>query len=94
MKDELRARGTSPDPCHSDLLDQAINDMKTEKFLTEDFIVNLFFGVLFASFESVSDILTLAFKLLAENPSALQELKVDKLLFLSFNLIYKMGRYI
>lgn len=67
MKDELKARLTSLDLCHGDLLDQAINDMKTEKFLTEDFIVNLFFGVLLARFEAVSDILTLAFKLLAEN---------------------------
>ncbi|KAJ6385352.1 hypothetical protein OIU77_028512 [Salix suchowensis] len=42
-----------------DFLDQAIDDMETEKFLTVDSITQLLFGILFANFESMSTILTL-----------------------------------
>lgn len=76
----MKARRTSPELCRGDLLDQAMNGMNTEKYLTEDFIINFFIAVLFASLESISSTLTLAFKLLSENPLVLEELKVYKLL--------------
>lgn len=66
----------SPDERPGDFLDQALNDMASEKFLTEDFIAELSFGILFAAFESVSTTLTLAIKFLAENPLVLEELTV------------------
>jgi cytochrome P450 len=52
--------------------------MDKEKFLTEDFSVLLVFGGLFATFESISAVLTLAFSLLGKHPSVLQELSVRK----------------
>ncbi|KAK9286192.1 hypothetical protein L1049_014576 [Liquidambar formosana] len=75
MKDMVKERRASPaETRHGDLLDQVIDDMKTEKFLDEDFIVKMIFAVLFAAFESTSGVLALAFKLLADHPSVLQEL--------------------
>lgn len=59
-----------------DLLDQALKDLKTEKFLSEDFIVNVMFGILFASSESISAALTLALRFLLDHPAALEELRV------------------
>lgn len=77
IRDMLKHRQNSPRKGHEgDFLDQIISDMDKEEFLTEDFIVQLVFGVLFATFESVSVIVALAFQLLSEHPSALQELTV------------------
>ena len=50
--------------------------MATEKFLGEDFIVQVMFGLLFASFESNSSTLTLALLKLSHHPSALEMLTV------------------
>lgn len=72
----MKERFNSPDKRPGDFLDQAINDMASEKFLTEDFIAELAFGILFAAFESVSTTLTLALKFLSENPHVLEELTV------------------
>jgi len=72
----IKERFNSPDKRPGDFLDQALNDMASEKFLTEDFIAELSFGILFAAFESVSTTLTLAIKFLAENPLVLEELTV------------------
>ena len=68
----------SPKKHFEDLLDQVINDMDKEKFLSEDFIINVVFGLLFASFESISTALSLTLNLLAEHPAVLQELTVCK----------------
>ncbi|KAJ6905385.1 hypothetical protein NC652_023209 [Populus alba x Populus x berolinensis] len=73
----IKERFNSPDKRPGDFLDQAINDMASEKFLTVDFIAELAFGILFAAFESVSTTLTLAIKFLAENPLVLEELTVE-----------------
>ena len=81
-----------PSKRRGDFLDQAIDDMETEKFLTVDFILQLMFGILFASFESMSTTLTLTFKFLSENPRVVEELAVCvhspiiKLSFLSFQI--------
>ncbi|KAK9286743.1 hypothetical protein L1049_015147 [Liquidambar formosana] len=79
MKDMVKERRASPaaETRQGDLLDHVINDMNTEKFLTEDFIVHMMLALLFASFETTSVVLTLAFKLLAEHPSVLQELTAE-----------------
>ncbi|CAK7329099.1 unnamed protein product [Dovyalis caffra] len=56
--------------------DQVIADLNKEdkeKFLSDDFNITVIFGLLFAGFESVSKILTLTLKLLADH-SVLQEL--------------------
>ena len=74
----FKERINSPKRHFEDLLDQAINDMDKEKFLSEDLIINLVFGFLFASFESISAALSLTLNLLAEHPAVLQELTVCK----------------
>ena len=73
----VKEKITSPEKRSENLLDQAIDDMEKEKFLSEDFIVKLLFAILFASFETSVSVL-LALKLLAEHPAALQELTVCK----------------
>ncbi|KAM3743584.1 hypothetical protein ACB098_07G156900 [Castanea mollissima] len=70
----LKDRINSPERHYEDLLDQAINDMDKEKFLSEDLIINVVFAMLFASFESISTALSLALNFVAEHPTVLQEL--------------------
>lgn len=78
MRDILNERLTSPDETNQgDVLDHIIEDRKVENFLTEEFVVQIMFGLLFVSFDSLSATLTLAFKLLAENPMVLEELNAE-----------------
>ncbi|XP_030942775.1 cytochrome P450 87A3-like isoform X1 [Quercus lobata] len=70
----FKERINSPKRHFEDLLDLAINDMDKEKFLSEDLIINVVFGLLFASFDSISSALSLTLNLLAEHPAVLQEL--------------------
>ena len=65
-----------PETYRGDILDHIIKDMETEKFLSEDFVVQLIFGILFAAYESVSTIVALAFKLLSDHPSVMEEMIV------------------
>ncbi|CAK7330763.1 unnamed protein product [Dovyalis caffra] len=51
--------------------------MEAEKFLTVDFIPQLMFGILFASFETMSTTLTLTLKFLSENPQVVEELTAE-----------------
>lgn len=60
-----------------DLLDHIIDDKSTESFVNEDFIVQLMFGLLFVTSDSISTTLALAFKLIAEHPLVLEELTVS-----------------
>ncbi|KAJ6345491.1 hypothetical protein OIU78_008196 [Salix suchowensis] len=77
LKDTLMERLNDPSKRRGDFLDQAIDDMETEKFLTVDSITHLLFGILFASFESISTILTLTFKFLSENTRVVEELAAE-----------------
>ncbi|KNA05393.1 hypothetical protein SOVF_190790 [Spinacia oleracea] len=77
MRKTLKERLASPDTCQGDFLDHALKDLNTDKFLTEDFILQIMFGLLFASSESTSITLTLILKFLSENPHVLEELEVE-----------------
>ncbi|KAI6677501.1 hypothetical protein NL676_038297 [Syzygium grande] len=59
-----------------DSLDQALDSMHNQQFLTEDFIVQMIFAGIFASSESMSSMLAMIFKLMSENLSVLEELRV------------------
>lgn len=59
-----------------DSLDQALDSMHNQQFLTEDFIVQMIFPGIFASSESMSSMLAMIFKLMSENLSVLEELRV------------------
>lgn len=53
--DVLRKRKLSTDETsRDDLLDHLIQDMNREPFLSEDFVVQLMFGLLFIASDSVS----------------------------------------
>ena len=72
----IKERINSPENHHGDFLDQAINHMDTEKYLTKDIIVYSLFGLLYTSFESISSIIALTLKLLEDQPKVLQESQV------------------
>ncbi|CAK9162300.1 unnamed protein product [Ilex paraguariensis] len=74
MKDVVNKRRMSAENRRDDLLDHLMQDMNTETFLTEDFIVQLMFGLLFVTSDSISTTMALAFKLLVEHPSVLEAL--------------------
>ena len=59
------------------ILSQFVKDMKTEKFAQEDVVVKILFSTLFATTETNSSIISLALKLLSENPSAIEQLQVS-----------------
>ena len=88
----MKEKITSPEKRSENLLDQAIDDMEKEKFLSEDFIVKLLFAILFASFETSVSVL-LALKLLAEHPAALQELTVCKCTRIFFVFAHNLMLY-
>ncbi|KAL8150270.1 hypothetical protein V2J09_020078 [Rumex salicifolius] len=73
----LKERLASPESNRDDFLDHAIKDLHTQSFLTEDFITQIMFGLLFASSESTSMSLSLVFKFLAENPQVLDEMMAE-----------------
>ena len=79
-------RKRESETCSGDFLDQVIKDMKTGKFLNEDFVVNLLFGLLFANSDSISSVTTLIFKFLLDHPTALEELRVILPSYLPFFL--------
>jgi cytochrome P450 len=77
VREVLKQRLASPpEKRQGDFLDHVIQDMNSQDFLIEDFVVQLFFGLLYVSFDSISTMTTLTFKLLDENPDVLQELIV------------------
>uniref|UniRef100_A0A7N0UZR1 Cytochrome P450 n=1 Tax=Kalanchoe fedtschenkoi TaxID=63787 RepID=A0A7N0UZR1_KALFE len=75
VKDRLAVPKTQEES--GDFLDSAIKDIGTEKLVTEEFVVYLLFALLVASYDSVSLTLAVAFKLLSEHPSVLEELTAE-----------------
>ncbi|XP_041013131.1 cucurbitadienol 11-hydroxylase-like [Juglans microcarpa x Juglans regia] len=77
LRDIVKERMKSPEKYRGDFLDQITADMNKESFLTQDFIIYLLYGLLFASFESISASLSLTLKLLAEHPAVLLQLTAE-----------------
>ncbi|KAF3974991.1 hypothetical protein CMV_001732 [Castanea mollissima] len=67
-------RKRNPEIRKGDFLDQILADMKTETFFTDNFIIYMMFGLLIASFETISSTLTLAIKLINDHPKVVQAL--------------------
>lgn len=76
IREIVKYRVSSPETTYNDCLSRIMTDMGKEKFLTEDSVVQLLFGLVFVSFDSLSTTLTLALMFLEENPKALQEITV------------------
>ncbi|KAL7184309.1 hypothetical protein ACSBR2_026459 [Camellia fascicularis] len=64
----LKERIACPEEKKGDFLDHAVIDLNTDFFLTENFILSITVGALFATVESISTAMTLSFKLFAEHP--------------------------
>ncbi|XP_047318341.1 cucurbitadienol 11-hydroxylase-like [Impatiens glandulifera] len=77
IREKINEKQKIPNKTDQDLLDQAVREMRTEAFVTEDFVVHFIFGALFASFESISSTITLAFKLLSDHPRVVEELRAE-----------------
>ncbi|XP_069152481.1 beta-amyrin 16-alpha-hydroxylase CYP87D16-like [Solanum lycopersicum] len=79
MRDVLKKRiesSTKKRKGEEDLVDHLLKDMDSQKFLTQDYIVQMMFGLLFVTSDSISTTLALSFKLLVEHPHVLEELIV------------------
>lgn len=75
LKDLLQERRSMPERCQGDFFDFVLLELKKEgTILTEEIALDLMFLLLFASFETTSLALTLAIKLLTDNPHVLKEL--------------------
>ena len=73
----LEERKLNPELRKGDFLDLVVADMKTETFLTDNFVIYMMFGLLLASFETISSTLTLAIKLINDHPKVVQQLTVS-----------------
>ncbi|PHT54393.1 hypothetical protein CQW23_08855 [Capsicum baccatum] len=74
LKKRLDSSTKNRDNREEDLVDHLLRDMDSQKFLTEDYIVQMMFGLLFVTSDSISTTLALSFKLLVEHPDVLEEL--------------------
>lgn len=91
MRDVLKKRlesSTKQREGEEDLVDHLVRDMDSQKFLTENYIVQMMFGLLFVTSDSISTTLALSFKLLAEHPHVLEELLVSNLIIDTYIYLY------
>ncbi|OWM68303.1 hypothetical protein CDL15_Pgr004785 [Punica granatum] len=77
MKDLMDERRAMPEKHRGDFLDQILDGMKTESFMSDDFAVFAMFAILLASFEILSSSLTLALVFLTEQPMVVKELQKE-----------------
>ncbi|KAG8654511.1 hypothetical protein MANES_05G134000v8 [Manihot esculenta] len=78
----LKERRSNPEIHKGDFLDQIVEDMKKDSFWTEEFAIYMMFGLLLASFETISSTLALAIIFLTDNPPVVQKLTVSNAIFL------------
>lgn len=76
IREVLKQRLASPEKRQGDFLDHAIQDMNANDFLTKEFIVQLFFGLMFVTYDAISTMTALTLKLLDDSPDVLEELTV------------------
>ncbi|GFY94506.1 hypothetical protein Acr_09g0009520 [Actinidia rufa] len=86
MRGIVKERLTFPEKYRGDFLDHAIEDMKTKECLTEDFIVQLMLGILFASFEPISAVLAEHEEILQNRENADSPLSWDEYKLMTFTL--------
>ncbi|KAL9358440.1 hypothetical protein Peur_046563 [Populus x canadensis] len=76
IADLLEERRRNPGIRKGDFLDQIVEDMQKENFWTDECAIYMMFGLLLASFETISSILALAIKFLTDHPPVVQKLTV------------------
>ncbi|XP_043717920.1 cytochrome P450 87A3-like [Telopea speciosissima] len=75
LKEMLDERVASPEKKHGDFFDIVIRELKKEgSILNERISLHLLFSLLFASYETTSEVLAFGMKMLQENPHVLEEL--------------------
>ena len=90
---EERRKSHSEGCNKGDFLDQIVEDMGKEAFLTKEFVTIVMFGLLLASVEIVSATITLAIKYLLDNPSAVQQLTVSILIRIIIRFIFTLQNF-
>ena len=71
----INERKPSKKPCH-DFLDFLLEEAKNEDTILNEAIIVDLFVLLFASYETTSEVITLAMKFLSDHPSIVVELMV------------------
>ncbi|CAL5409147.1 unnamed protein product [Camellia sinensis] len=74
---KLKERIARPEEKKGGFLDQAVKDLNTDFFLTENFVVSVIVGALFATVESISTSITLSFKLFEDHPWVVEDLVAE-----------------
>ena len=87
---EERRKSHSEGCNKGDFLDQIVEDMGKEAFLTKEFVTILMFGLFFASVDNISPTTTLAIKYLLDNPLALKQLTVSILIRIIIRFIFTL----
>ncbi|KAJ6938211.1 cytochrome P450 87A3-like [Populus alba x Populus x berolinensis] len=77
ITDLLEERRSNPGIREGDFLDQIVEDMQKKFFWTDEFAIYMMFGLLLASFETISSTLALAIKFLTDHPPVVQKLTVE-----------------
>ncbi|CAL5409148.1 unnamed protein product [Camellia sinensis] len=77
IRAKLKERIACPEEKKGDFLDQAVKDLNTDFFLTENFIVSVIVGALFATVETISTSITLSFKLFEDHPWVVEDLVAE-----------------
>ncbi|KAI8541067.1 hypothetical protein RHMOL_Rhmol08G0034300 [Rhododendron molle] len=76
VNDVIQERRAHPEKRRGDFLDQILDDMKHQTFLTDNSVLFITFGLLLGTVETVSSTITLTIKLLIEHPLVVEELMV------------------
>ncbi|KAF7135453.1 hypothetical protein RHSIM_Rhsim08G0028300 [Rhododendron simsii] len=74
VNDVIQERRAHPEKHRGDFLDQILDDMKHQTFLTDNSVPFITFGLLLGTVETVSSTITLTIKLLIEHPFVVEEL--------------------
>ncbi|KVH95469.1 hypothetical protein Ccrd_002470 [Cynara cardunculus var. scolymus] len=89
LKNMLEERRAKPRKVKSDFFDYVLEELdRGDSILTEAIALDLMFVLLFASFETTSLAITVAIRLLGDNPRVLQALTVSEEDMICFSLIF------
>lgn len=89
----IQERRAHPEKRRGDFLDQILDDMKHQTFLTDNSVPFITFGLLLGTVETImSSTITLTIKLLIEHPLLVEELMVRICqISLQFNVVFISG---
>lgn len=92
VNDVIQERRVHPEKRRGDFLDQILDDMKHQTFLTDKSVPFITFGLLLGTVETLSSTITLTIKLLIEHPLVVEELMVRICqISLQFNVVFISG---